>query len=160
MIYEAHSTDYQTREELQNMVRDHFAILKVGPGLTFAFREAIFSLAIIEDELLAKDERSNIIQILDDVMQRQPEYWGKYYQGDKAKQAFKRKYSLSDRIRYYWGHPQVQHAIERLLRNLGNHPLPYSLLKQFVGKTGLHAVQVIEWKIEKVLQDYWAACND
>jgi D-tagatose-1,6-bisphosphate aldolase subunit GatZ/KbaZ len=160
MVYEAHSTDYQTREALRNMVRDHFAILKVGPGLTFAFREAIFALAMIEAELFAKDERSNMIQILDDVMLRQPEYWGKYYQGDKAKQAFKRKYSLSDRIRYYWGHPQVQHAIERLLRNLGNQTLPYSLLKQFVGKTGLHAVQVIEWKIERVLHDYWMACND
>ena len=39
-VYEAHSTDYQTGEALQNLVRDHFAILKVGPALTFAFREA------------------------------------------------------------------------------------------------------------------------
>ena len=33
LVYEAHSTDYQTREALTNLVRDHFAILKVGPGL-------------------------------------------------------------------------------------------------------------------------------
>ena len=32
MVFEAHSTDYQTREGLVSLVRDHFAILKVGPG--------------------------------------------------------------------------------------------------------------------------------
>ncbi len=54
MIYEAHSTDYQTREALPDLVRDHFAILKVGPGLTFAFREAVFALAMMKDELIEK----------------------------------------------------------------------------------------------------------
>ncbi|HYA25855.1 MAG TPA: class II D-tagatose-bisphosphate aldolase, non-catalytic subunit, partial [Terriglobales bacterium] len=44
-IYEAHSTDYQSPAALRQMVRDHFAILKVGPWLTFAFREAVFALA-------------------------------------------------------------------------------------------------------------------
>ncbi len=68
MIYEAHSTDYQTRDALKNLVRDHFAILKVGPALTFAFREAVFALAMMEDELFSKDERSNLIRVLDDVM--------------------------------------------------------------------------------------------
>ena len=33
-VYEAHSTDYQTPENLQALVRDHFAILKVGPAAT------------------------------------------------------------------------------------------------------------------------------
>ena len=51
MVYEAHSTDYQTREALGNLVRDHFAVLKVGPALTYAFREAVFALAKMEDEL-------------------------------------------------------------------------------------------------------------
>ena len=32
MLYEAHSTDYQTPENLRALVRGHFAILKVGPG--------------------------------------------------------------------------------------------------------------------------------
>lgn len=51
MVYEAHSTDYQTQTAYQELVRDHFAILKVGPALTFALREAIFALAQIEQEL-------------------------------------------------------------------------------------------------------------
>jgi D-tagatose-1,6-bisphosphate aldolase subunit GatZ/KbaZ len=37
-VYEAHSTDYQPAEALRALVRDHFAILKVGPGATFALR--------------------------------------------------------------------------------------------------------------------------
>ena len=53
-VYEAHSTDYQNRDNLQALVRDHFAILKVGPALTFAYREAVLSLALIEKELVAE----------------------------------------------------------------------------------------------------------
>ncbi len=159
MIYEAHSTDYQTRDALSNLVRDHFAILKVGPGLTFAFREAVFALAMIENELIAKDQRSNIIQVLDDVMMKHPEYWQKYYRGNQAEQAIKRKYSLSDRARYYWVRPEVRDAFARLLKNLGEKVLPYTLLSQFVGETGLKAEQVIERKINKVLNDYAAACG-
>ena len=159
MVYEAHSTDYQTRATLKNLVRDHFAILKVGPGLTFAFREAIFALAMVENELIAKDQRSNIVQVLDDVMIKHPEHWQKYYRGDEAEQAFKRKYSLSDRARYYWVQPEVQKAFGRMMRNLGEKVLPYALLSQFVGETNLNAEQVIAWKINKALNDYLAACG-
>ncbi|MEN5119146.1 class II D-tagatose-bisphosphate aldolase, non-catalytic subunit, partial [Luteimonas sp. TWI662] len=48
LVFEAHSTDYQTPEALAALVRDHFAILKVGPGLTFALREALWALDAIE----------------------------------------------------------------------------------------------------------------
>ena len=154
MVYEAHSTDYQTREALKNLVRDHFAILKVGPGLTFAFREAIFALAMIENKLFAKEQRSNMLQVLDDVMVKHPKHWEKYYHGTEDEQALKRKYSLSDRMRYYWVDERVQDARVKLMKNLNEKTLPYSLLSQFVGETGLNAVQVIEWKINKMLEDY------
>lgn len=158
MVYEAHSTDYQTREALKNLVEDHFAILKVGPGLTFAFREAVFALAMIENEMTAKAERSNIMQALDDVMLKHPEHWKKYYHGDETEQAFKRKYSLSDRARYYWVQPEVQNAFERLMKNLGDEVLPYSLLSQFVGEMNLNAAQVIARRVRRVLEDYRFAC--
>jgi len=45
LIYQGHSTDYQRLESLRAMVEDHFAILKVGPALRFALREAPFALA-------------------------------------------------------------------------------------------------------------------
>ena len=38
MVFEAHSTDYQTRAARAALVRDHFRILKVGPGLAVALR--------------------------------------------------------------------------------------------------------------------------
>ncbi len=160
MIYEAHSTDYQTRDALKNLVRDHFAILKVGPALTFAFREAVFALAMIENELVSRDVRSNLIEVLDDVMLKRPEYWRKYYHGAQDEKAFKRKYSLSDRARYYWVQPEVRNAFEQLMNNLGGKSLPYSLLSQFVGEVNLNSEQVIERKIGRVFKDYWMACNN
>jgi D-tagatose-1,6-bisphosphate aldolase subunit GatZ/KbaZ len=33
LVFEAHSTDYQTPQALRQLVKDHFAILKVGPDL-------------------------------------------------------------------------------------------------------------------------------
>ena len=159
LIYEAHSTDYQTRDSLKDLVHDHFSILKVGPGLTFAFREAVFALAFIENELVADTERSNIIQVLDDAMMRRPEYWEKYYRGTNHEEAHRRKFSLSDRIRYYWVDEGVQKALMKLRQNLGGKILPYSLLSRFVGEKDLNAGQVIEWKINKVLDDYSMACG-
>ncbi|MBC7878159.1 MAG: D-tagatose-bisphosphate aldolase, class II, non-catalytic subunit [Anaerolineales bacterium] len=168
VIYEGHSTDYQTGDGLSNLVRDHFAILKVGPALTFSFREAVFALAMMEDELFSKDTCSNLIQVLDDVMLRNPEYWQKHYQGTSAEQAFKRKYSFSDRIRYYWPDPQVQSAMGKLLKNLDEKPLPLSLLSQFMPNQYEHIRRgeitqtpeaIIFDHIHAVLLGYKAACN-
>ena len=66
---------------------DHFAILKVGPALTFAFREAIFALAQMEEEYLSVKKNvtvSNILNIIENVMIENPKYWQKYYHGDKG----------------------------------------------------------------------------
>jgi D-tagatose-1,6-bisphosphate aldolase subunit GatZ/KbaZ len=169
IVYEAHSTDYQTRAALKKLVEDHFAILKVGPGLTFAFRESVFALAMMEDELFSKDTRSNIIRVLDDVMIQRPEYWGKYYRGSEEERAFKRKYSFSDRLRYYWTDMQVQTALEKLLKNLSEKPLPLSLLSQFApiqykrirkNEIAWTAEAAIMDTIQIVLQDYETACGE
>jgi D-tagatose-1,6-bisphosphate aldolase subunit GatZ/KbaZ len=166
MIYEAHSTDYQTRAALKNLVRDHFAILKVGPALTFAFREAIFALAMMEDELFSKDMRSNLIEVLDNVMLEHPEHWEKYYRGSKDDQAFKRKFSLSDRARYYWPDPQAQSALEKLLNHLEQKPIPFSLLSQFApiqyhrvrrGEIDNTPQNILLGYIQAVLSEYQAA---
>ena len=45
MVFEAHSTDYQPARVYPELLRDGFRILKVGPALTFAMREALFALA-------------------------------------------------------------------------------------------------------------------
>jgi D-tagatose-1,6-bisphosphate aldolase subunit GatZ/KbaZ len=135
LVYEAHSTDYQTRKALKEMVEDHYAILKVGPALTLAFREAVFTLAMIEDELLtgsrAKD-RSNLRNVLEKAMIENPVHWENYYSGDFEDQKFARKYSYSDRSRYYWPDTKVKTSLKILLKNMGSNPLPMSLVSQFL----------------------------
>ena len=134
MIYEAHSTDYQTTDDLKQMVKDHFAILKVGPALTFAFREAVFSLAFIEHELnqIGRiSQPSKLVEVLDNEMQADPSFWIKYYRGNENELKFARRFSLSDRSRYYWKKPKVKNALELLLDNLSQQEIPCSLLSQY-----------------------------
>ncbi len=157
LVYEAHSTDYQSPDALRRLVQDHFAILKVGPALTFAYREAIFALAMLEDEWVSEDDRSNLLQVLDHTMTTEPGYWSAYYRGSEQEQAFKRKFSLSDRSRYYWAYPEVQKALGTLMRNVVHKTIPYSLSSQFLGATGLSAEEFIRMKIQKVLRTYQAA---
>ena len=168
MVYEAHSTDYQTREALGQMVRDHFAILKVGPALTFAFREAVFALAMMEDQLLPEEERSNLVAVVEAVMRRRPEHWRRYYRGSEGEQAFKRKFSFSDRMRYYWPDPQIQAAFRTLLHNLKEAPPPPSMLSQFAprqydrvrdGESAATPEALIARRLSEVLLDYQSACG-
>lgn len=169
LVYEVHSTDYQPRTALKALVRDHFAILKVGPALTFAFREAAFALAMMENERVPYADQSHLIEVLDKVMVGQPEHWQRYYPGTAEEQAFKRKYSLSDRARYYWGLPAVQEALGKLLNNLKKRPLPFSLLSQFAPVQGARIrageiknapETIILDRIGGVLEDYLAACGE
>jgi D-tagatose-1,6-bisphosphate aldolase subunit GatZ/KbaZ len=166
LVFEAHSTDYQSRASLRNLVRDHFAILKVGPRLTYAFRQAMFALAMLEEEIFPADMRSNLLGVIDGVMLRQPQDWQKYYSGSPAEQAYKRKYSLSDRIRYYWPHPEVQAALQRLLHNLSENPVPPTLVSQLIPELMLRKQDLLTPQafilasITAVLQDYKAACGN
>jgi len=171
LIYEAHSTDFQTRDALKALVEDHFAILKVGPALTFAFREAVFALAAMEQEWLSvrSDVKlSAIRETLDSAMLDQPGHWQGYYSGSEADVAFARKYSFSDRSRYYWPAPRVQEALARLLDNLEKHPPPLTMLSQFLpiqyervraGALPNQPVACIHDKIRHVLADYACACG-
>jgi D-tagatose-1,6-bisphosphate aldolase subunit GatZ/KbaZ len=168
LVFEAHSTDYQSTESLHNLVQDHFCILKVGPELTFSYREAVFSLAMMENELIKSGERSNLIEVLDQVMIQKPEHWQKYYRGSLEEQAFKRKFSLSDRIRYYWAQPQVQNALNLLMKNLSATKLPLSLVSQFASREksellekglSLTPENIVASHISRVLNKYWNACE-
>lgn len=134
LVYEAHSTDYQTEEMLENLVKGHFCILKVGPWLTFAYREALLSLEAMEIEILGKDHKglSKLSLVLEKEMMEQPKYWEPYYAGSPQKQAFKRKYSFSDRVRYYWPIPAIERAKNILFKNLKHDGIPLSLLSQYM----------------------------
>ena len=171
LIYEAHSTDYQTARALGEMVEDHFAILKVGPWLTYAFREAVFALAQIETEGLSgrrSIELSQLREILDNTMMNDPTHWRSYYRGDETDQRHARKYSYSDRSRYYWPRPELQTALQRLLANLTEHPPPLTLISQYLpaqyvavrdGKITQQPADLIRDKIMEVTASYAAACG-
>jgi D-tagatose-1,6-bisphosphate aldolase subunit GatZ/KbaZ len=130
-IYEAHSTDYQSPDALSEMVRDHFAILKVGPALTHVFREAIVWLATIEEELVPVRERSKIVAVLEAVMLENPQHWRDYYRGNEEQLAKKRFSSLSDRIRYYWSDPRVQQALNHLMENLSHQEITSAFMQLY-----------------------------
>ena len=134
LVFEGHSTDYQTKIKLRELVEDGVGILKVGPGLTFAMREAMFALENIEKELLfgKNTEPSKFAETLDAEMLKNDRNWRKHYQGTELELRLKRKYSFSDRCRYYMPVPEVEKAAERLLSNLRTTGIPLNLLSQFM----------------------------
>jgi D-tagatose-1,6-bisphosphate aldolase subunit GatZ/KbaZ len=169
MVYEAHSTDYQTPANLRALVQRHFAILKVGPGLTFAMREALWGLDEVEREWLGADRSSRLRETVQQAMTAAPRYWSKYYLSNGRQLTLDQQYSLSDRIRYYWPAPEVETALNRLLANLDSNPPPLTLLSQYLplqyeairaGRIGLRARELVLHSIEQVLQQYSAACAD
>ena len=167
LVFEAHSTDYQTPQSLRQLVIDHFAILKVGPALTFALREALFSLAAIEEELLPAKASSGLRHVLESVMLDRPEYWQSHYHGDGNARRLARGYSYSDRVRYYWPDNQIDEAFERLVRNLADAPIPLPLISQYLplqyvkvrgGDLNATPRELIINHIQDILQQYHCAC--
>jgi len=167
LLYEAHSTDYQTPENLRALVRNHFAILKVGPGLTFALREALWALAALEREWLPPEQQSRLRETVLAAMAANPRYWEKYYASSGPQRALDQQYSLSDRIRYYWPLPEVEAAVTRLLTNLQALPPPLSLLSQFLprqyaavraGSLRPDARELVLHCVDGVLEQYAGAC--
>ena len=168
LVFEAHSTDYQTEAALTRLVADHFAILKVGPGLTYAAREALFALSHIEDEWTEIARKSDLRAVLELRMRAQPEHWDAYYAGGADERAFARKYSLSDRSRYYWTDSQVEASVQTLFDNLVRHPAPLALLSQFLpeqhravreGRLANAPRALVRHRIAQVLSQYARACG-
>ena len=170
LIFEGHSTDYQTKIKLRELVEDGVGILKVGPGLTFAMREAMFALENIEKELLfgTNTEPSKFAEILDAEMLKNDKNWRKHYQGTELELRLKRKYSFSDRCRYYMPVPEVEKAADRLISNLRTAGIPLNLLSQFMPiqytkvREGLlenDPVALIEDRITNTIDEYLYATH-
>jgi D-tagatose-1,6-bisphosphate aldolase subunit GatZ/KbaZ len=132
LIFEAHSTDYQTPAALAALVRDHFAILKVGPGVTFALREALWALDAIEREWIEPGVASGFRDVAVARMKAEPRHWAKYYHARGAALDHDLQYSLSDRIRYYWPDPEIVRAQDTMFRNLAKNPPPPALISQYL----------------------------
>jgi D-tagatose-1,6-bisphosphate aldolase subunit GatZ/KbaZ len=168
MVYEAHSTDYQTRSALRALVKDHFAILKVGPGLTFAMREALWALDAIDQEINAEHEQARLRDTVLERMREFPKYWEKYYHGIGKPLTVDLQYSLSDRVRYYWPDPVIEAARVKLFDNLRANPPPISLLSQHLpgalqavreGSATRDPLSLSMAHVSAVLDDYHHACH-
>lgn len=138
IVFEGHSTDYQPYEKLREMVEDGIAIIKVGPALTYAVREALFALSMMEDELVPEERRSNFRQALEEAMLKDDKNWKKYYKGTELEKHLLREYSFSDRSRYYFAQREVEQAINTLFANLDEAGIPVYMLHQYMPLQYMH----------------------
>ncbi len=169
LVYEAHSTDYQRPEAYRQLVRDGFSILKVGPALTFAMREALTGLSQIEAELVPPWQCSHLGDVLERVMPDKPANWQHHCAGDEHAAHLLRRYSYSDRVRYYWHEPRVNEAVDVLMANLGSNSIPETLLSCFLpdeypavraGTLKPDAHSLIIHRIREALRPYAAGCGN
>lgn len=134
LVFEAHSTDYQTANALSQLVQDGFPILKVGPGLTFALREALYGLDAIAGEMFGDYDAGTLPATMDAVLTDNPQHWRSYVSGTDAEQKTQRHFGLSDRIRYLWPDPAATAAVDRLMDTLAQTEIPWPLISQHLGR--------------------------
>lgn len=167
LVFEAHSTDYQNPQAYIDLVKDGFAILKVGPALTFAMRETLAALEDIERQLVPVESQSQLFSVVESVMLQSPKYWDSHYHGNERTKRFLRAYSYSDRIRYYWNEPSVKVAVATLLANLQSLEIPEAILSRYLprqyaairsGELSADPKNLIIHSIQQVIQHYSRAC--
>eukprot|EP01037_Dinobryon_pediforme_P014611 gene14611-14735_t len=160
VVFEAHSTDYQPESALAALVASHFAILKVGPELTFGYREAIFAMVAIA-RYLGFD--SSVIDVISRQMDANPKDWRAYI-AEGADQDLLKLFGLSDRMRYYWPNPAIQAAVKQLCTYIDSAKIPPGLLWQYAGQVSESALplstRIIDAKVQKIVHRYRRACED
>jgi D-tagatose-1,6-bisphosphate aldolase subunit GatZ/KbaZ len=141
-------------------VASRFAILKVGPELTAAYREAVVAMACIEDRLPIT-MKSNIMAVIAKVMDANPKYWQGYITKD-ARMELMKIFGLSDRIRYYWPNAAIQNALKILHANIDGASGEIGLIAQFANLPELRALplnhEIIQARVGAVVDKYLSAC--
>ncbi|HVO09360.1 MAG TPA: class II D-tagatose-bisphosphate aldolase, non-catalytic subunit [Vicinamibacteria bacterium] len=169
MVFEAHSTDYQPERALRGLVADGFGVLKVGPWLTYAFRQAVFALEAVEREWLGgrrQVELSGVRDALEAAMDADPRHWRGHHRPGETLRA-ERAFGYSDRVRYYWPAASVQAALARLRANLHSFPPPLPLLGQYLpgqyeavreGRIGTTPEELVASAVRQVIRLYARVC--
>ncbi|HEY6907671.1 MAG TPA: class II D-tagatose-bisphosphate aldolase, non-catalytic subunit, partial [Ignavibacteriaceae bacterium] len=128
--------------------------------------EAVFALELIEQELLSHKKGivlSNLGGVIEQTMLQSPKHWEKYYCSGENENKLKRKYSYSDRIRYYWPEAAADNSIKNLIRNLSVNRIPETLLSQYFpeeyyavreGRITENPEEIILHRISSVLEIY------
>ena len=135
---EAHSTDYQRPDVYPHLAELGFAFQKVGPALTFAYRQALYALDRIA-AALGRDG-AGLQEQMEALMCAEPAHWQSHYTGPDL--ALQRHYGYADRIRYYWPHPKAKSAVKRLFATLPAR-LPEPLVLDFVDAAALDRAETL-----------------
>lgn len=165
LAFEAHSTDYQKPPVFAALARRHFTVLKVGPALTFAYRQAVYALDALATWLAPQSPRAALAQVLEQLMQAEPQHWRKHYSGDARALRLLRHFGYADRVRYYWGQPAAKSAVAQLMQLLAEQPEPLApLLAQHFADPVLEGAQTLQsqgfaWPQALVLAQIQAALN-
>lgn len=157
---EAHSTDYQNPRAYRRLAELGFAFQKVGPALTFAFRQAVFALDAVRRYLGGSGD---LPATMLDVMQADPKHWSSHYAKTGPDLHVQCLFGLADRMRYYWPHPAAQAALRSLFDDL-DQPLPEPMLWQVFAPQvldraetlgGMGAQHLVEAQIQLALEPYF-----
>lgn len=160
IVFEAHSTDYQTTGGLRALVANGFAILKVGPWLTFCLREALYALDAVADVLEGHPPKGGLMAKMEDIMIAAPGNWKEHYEGDTNDLWLKRHFSYLDRIRYYWPTPEAESAVSQLNSRLVGKRIPAPVIGQFLPHVvGTSAEEILLAAVELTLRKYQAATS-
>jgi D-tagatose-1,6-bisphosphate aldolase subunit GatZ/KbaZ len=158
IAFEGHSTDFQSEAALAGLVDSNFAFLKVGPELTFAFREAVFAMALMDGAFAGLGD-SSVVRALEEVMDADPSEWRSYVaEGDSARED--RLFGLSDRVRYYWGREPVRAAVNAQMTRIDSRKVSPGVLHQFMHAVtndklpALLSKRVIHAKVQEVVRRY------
>lgn len=105
----------------------------------------------------ASAERSHLVDVIEERMLAQPGYGQNYYEGDAGDQRIARRYSYSDRLRYYWPDPEIEAAEAALYANLSGRTLPDQYVRVRAGELEATPRALVQDKIRDALRPYAAA---
>ena len=129
---------------------------------------AMMLLGMMPDALAMMDETSDFIEVLDEVMRKDPSSWQGHYTAEEPESTMLRKYSYSDRSRYYMHRPEIKAAIDKMMNNLKGGKISLPMLSQFMPEQFTRVREgLIEAEPEALVTDkvcgelsrYWRACG-
>ncbi|MGL5008407.1 MAG: class II D-tagatose-bisphosphate aldolase non-catalytic subunit [Paracoccaceae bacterium] len=163
LCLEAHSTDYQYPAAFARLATLGFAFQKVGPALTFAYRQAVYALDAIRLQA-GWATSAPVWEVMDALMLANPVHWKAHYHAGAGDLRMQRHFGLADRMRYYWPDPSANHAVGQLLADLDGRGLAWPLLQQgfspqVIGRAarigGSQARALITAQIQQALLPYF-----
>jgi len=146
---EAHSTDYQHNEAFPRLAEIGFAFQKVGPALTFAWREAIYRLDLLR--VVAGWGEPVVVPAMEALMLEDPRYWQAHYHGCDEDLRVQRHFGLADRIRYYWPNARAAAAVDAVLEDMRARRLPDMLVRQVFPQAIIEASEQIPLPVPDAL---------